>query len=83
MKIKSLNKKNKLTLYTRYNTDVVGTHLLVSHKEHNQDKEDYGNLVLFTLMCDNISSLDSKLKSNELVKELINKANEIVEEYTE
>ena len=82
MKIKPTNKDN-LTKYTRYNTDVIGTHLLISHSEHNKDKENIGNLVLYSLMCKNVLSVDNKLKSTELINELINRANEIISEYME
>jgi len=82
MKIKPTNKDN-LTKYTRYNTDVIGTHLLISHIEHDKDKENFGNLVLYSLMCKNILPIDNKLESIELIDELTNIANKIVSEYME
>ena len=86
MKVREvLSKENSLTYNSvRHNSNITGTHLLCTEGKPNEEKIDYGNLMLFSLMgisgyIDEIKLQNPNITPKELVEKMIEKANILVE----
>ena len=88
MKLKPIMSKENQVTYNeaRYNQNVNGTHLFYSKGEHNDDKKEHGNLLLFSLMSisgfiEPIKSENPNITPDDLVNKLIENAQSFVNDY--
>jgi len=74
MKIKPIIDIKKISELTRHNPNTKGTHLLISEGKITEEKKDYSNIVLVSLMYER-----GFLKNT--IKETVDCANEYVDSY--
>lgn len=76
MKIKSIINEDDVCNLSRYNPNTKGTHLFISEGTETEEKRDYSNIALLTLMY-------KRGFFNSDFKEMVTSSEEMVREYEE
>lgn len=84
MKFKPINRENGLLETTRYNKNVVGKHISVSHSFGSQDKRNYAALCMLGIMSktedfDRIVESNKEAKFVDIMNRMIDNASLIVD----
>ncbi|MBR4178923.1 MAG: hypothetical protein IKR57_06220 [Bacilli bacterium] len=84
MKFKPLNKEDSIIESTRYNKNVEGKHIGITHSFGSQDKRNFAALCMLGIMSktedfDRITKNDNDSRLIDVIHKMIDNANQIVD----